>query len=106
MIGWEAPGNSLADAGWLSSVAHDLRAERLQLAGEVLVPAVDELDTAHLGGPFGGQGGDQVGERAAQVGHLDVRGAQPGRTGDHCGVDEVAPRAPALQTAQALRVDT
>ena len=70
----------------------------------MLVPARDHVDPGHGGGPPGSEGGDEVGEAAAQVRHLDVRGVQGRGPGDDRGVEEVALPETARRPAQALAV--
>ena len=71
----------------------------------MLVAAVDEVDALDPAGALGGQGRDEVGEAAAQVGHDDVGTGQRRGPGDDRGVVEVALAEAALGAAQALAVD-
>ena len=83
----------------------DVGVQGPELAHEVLVAAVDEVDALDPAGALGRQGGDEVGEAAAQVGHDDVRPAQGVGPGDDRRVVEVALAEAAGGASQALAVD-
>src|SRR5690606_8129707 len=68
----------------------DVRAEGVELAHEVLVAAVDDVDAAHPRGALGGERRDEVGEAATEVGDLDVGRLERRRAGDDGRVVEVA----------------
>src|SRR3954453_7982740 len=86
-------------------LAAELGAQRLELLREPLVAPVDQADATHRGCALRREGSDQVAEPTAQVGDLDVRGAQRRRSGDHRRVVEVALPEPARPATQALLVD-
>src|SRR5690625_5778128 len=72
---WCLPG--LGDDVCHARLRHrlDVRAEGTELAHEVLVAAVDDVDTADPRGALRGQGREEVGEAPAQAGDDDVGGA-------------------------------